>query len=117
MSQLTGNINNMADYRSKPQINLKIKDRVLNALAEECSSPMELIKTVMTLKGMTYSDLGKIIGKTGQHLAVVLNNDTLGSGFLYEVVEGLEINPTIVFRCWADWKLKLEQEAHAKINK
>jgi hypothetical protein len=72
---------------------------------------------VLALKGMTGADLGKIINKTAKHIAVTLHPDSsLGPSILYEMAVGLNINPTIVFRCWADWKLELEQKAHTKVN-
>lgn len=97
---------------------IKVGDKLLKVLAEECSTPKELIRAVLSLKGMTGTDLGKIIGKTAKHIAVTLHESgNLGSTMLYEISTGLNINPTIVFRCWADWKLKQEQEAHAEVNK
>lgn len=96
---------------------IKVGDKLLKTLVEECSTPKELIKAVLALKGMTYADLGKIINKTARHMAVILHpNSSLGPSILYEMAVGLNINPTIVFRCWADWKLKQEQEAHAEVN-
>jgi hypothetical protein len=100
-------------YKKKRTGGIKVGDKLLRNLAEECSSPKELIKAVLSLKNMTCANLGEAIGKTEKHIIVTLHKSgNLGPTMLYEISVGLNINPTIVFRCWADWKLKQEQEAH-----
>lgn len=106
------------NYKNRRTGNIKVKDKLLKTLSEECSSPKELIRAVMCLKDMSSADLGKIIGKTESNINMALYKGIgLGPDMLYDLTVGLDINPTIVFRCWADWKLKCIQEARAnKVN-
>jgi hypothetical protein len=88
---------------------------MLKLLAEECSSPKELIDSVLRLKGMTKTGLAEIINLDPKHVHVALSpNQSLGPEVLYKMTIGLSINPTIVFRNYGDWILKKQQEKYEK---
>ena len=94
---------------------IRVSDKMLKLLAEECSSPKELIDSVLRLKGMSKTDLAEIINVTHNHVVVALSpNQPLGPEVLYKMAIGLRINPTIVFRNYGDWVLKKQQEKYEK---
>ena len=103
------------NWNTSPTRSIRVSDKMLKLLAEECSSPKELIDSVLRLKGMTKTDLAEIINLDPRHVQVALSpNQSLGPTVLYKMVVGLCINPTIVFRNYGDWILKKQQEKYEK---